>query len=147
LFLDFVRIIFCPTQFLALIRWTKSKSNIPTFDGRETKLIWFELFNKVQSNIPPVFSGYTHLQHWNFDFINSWRNYSATKSFWSNMVENYVWIFFWCAPFGYFSFCFSLMLYQESLLTFIQYNVKLTTSWSLAVCLHHLTMATWFEFF
>jgi len=63
LFMDFVRIIFCSTQFLALITQTKSESNIPTFDGRQTKLLQFELSNKVQSNVPPVSSQYCSNEH------------------------------------------------------------------------------------
>ncbi len=49
MFLDFVRLIFC-----SQISRTKSESNIPTFDGCRTKLLWFELSNNLQSNIPTV---------------------------------------------------------------------------------------------
>ena len=57
--MDFVLIMLCSTQFLVLISWTKSQSKHPNFLCRQTKVVWFKLSNKVQSNkvqsnIPPV---------------------------------------------------------------------------------------------
>ncbi len=51
---DLLWLIFCSTQFLGLISWTRSESNVPTFCSCWTKVVWFELSNKVQSNVPPV---------------------------------------------------------------------------------------------
>jgi hypothetical protein len=48
LFLDFVRIIFCLTHFLGLISQTKSKSNIPTFDGSQSSSIWIVRITRVE---------------------------------------------------------------------------------------------------
>jgi hypothetical protein len=48
-FLDFLKIIFCLTQFLGLISWTKSKLNIPTFDGCQTKGLQLELSSASQT--------------------------------------------------------------------------------------------------
>ena len=63
--MDLVRIIFCLTvffKFLGRINRTKSESNVPTFEGRQAKLVWFDLSNILQSNIPPV-------SLWKYPFI------------------------------------------------------------------------------
>ena len=51
---EIAQIIFCSTQFLGQISQTKSESNVPTFEGCQTKIVRFDLSNILQWNIPPV---------------------------------------------------------------------------------------------